>query len=82
MIAFLLSPLLGAALLAPQSPEPPAPTAKDYRQWQQTIEPDAIELGYEALPWRNRFWPAIEEARKLGRPVLLWTMNGHPLGCT
>ena len=21
-------------------------------------------------------------ARRLGRPILLWTMNGHPLGCT
>jgi hypothetical protein len=79
MLAFLL----GAALLAPQSPQdPPVPTAKDYQQWQQSIEPDATELGYQAMPWRNRFWPAIEEARALGRPVLLWTMNGHPLGCT
>ena len=36
----------------------------------------------ERIGWRNEFWPAVEEARRLGRPILLWTMNGHPLGCT
>jgi hypothetical protein len=44
--------------------------------------PDATELAYLDVGWRNAFWPAVQEARALGRPILFWTMNGHPLGCT
>ncbi|MFM1871506.1 MAG: hypothetical protein RL398_928 [Planctomycetota bacterium] len=46
------------------------------------IRPNEAELAYRAIGWRNRFWPAVEEAKRLGRPLLFWTMNGHPLGCT
>lgn len=46
------------------------------------IRPSADELSFEDIGWRNAFWPAVQEARALGRPILLWTMNGHPLGCT
>ena len=51
-------------------------------RWLNFIRPSKKELAYEQFGWRNRFWPAVEEARRLGRPILLWTMNGHPLGCT
>jgi hypothetical protein len=67
-------------VLAPQAP-PPVPTAKDYVEWSAKIEPDQKELAYLRVGWRGKFWPAVEEARELGRPLLLWTMNGHPLGC-
>ncbi|MFN9706025.1 MAG: hypothetical protein ACK595_14535 [Planctomycetota bacterium] len=62
--------------------QPPAPTAADHDRWARVIEPDATERAYEQIAWRNAFWPAVEEARALGRPILLWAMNGHPLGCT
>ena len=75
----MLALLLAAALCAPQSP---VPTAKDYSQWMVAIEPDATERAYQDIAWRNAFWPAVVEARALGRPILFWTMNGHPLGCT
>ena len=82
--------LLFGALLAPQTAPgaaavltaPPVPTASDYRQWIDAIVPDATELAYLDVGWRNAFWPAVQEARALGRPILFWTMNGHPLGCT
>jgi hypothetical protein len=70
------------SIAAPQEIQPPAPSAADFREWLARIEPDATELGYLQVAWRNAFWPAVLEARDLGRPVLLWTMNGHPLGCT
>lgn len=46
------------------------------------VRPAGHELSFEKIAWRNAFWPAVTEARELGRPILLWTMNGHPLGCT
>lgn len=50
--------------------------------WAAFIRPDEDERRFEQVGWRNAFWPAVQEARALGRPLLLWTMNGHPLGCT
>ena len=58
------------------------PGPDTFQQWGEFIQPSAQELSYERIGWRNKFWPAVEEARRLGRPILLWTMNGHPLGCT
>lgn len=75
MLATLLTFLL-------QAPQTPVPTVQDHARWLAAIEPNATELAYQAIPWRNEFWPAVQEARALGRPILLWTMNGHPLGCT
>lgn len=58
------------------------PNAENYRTWLKFIQPDAREQAYKEIDWRNKFWPAVQEAKQLGRPILLWTMNGHPLGCT
>lgn len=77
-----LTTLLALVLQAPQSPTVPVPTAANFRQWMEFIEPDATETAYRGIAWRNEFWPAVQEAKALGRPILFWTMNGHPLGCT
>lgn len=61
---------------------PYVPNAKNFDRWVKFIRPNSRELSFEQIGWRNQFWPAVQQARELGRPVLLWTMNGHPLGCT
>lgn len=58
------------------------PNAENFRAISQAIQPSAEENSWKRIGWRNAFWPAVQEARRLGRPILLWTMNGHPLGCT
>tara|TARA_R110000868_G_scaffold181946_1_gene422926 strand:- start:8 stop:310 length:303 start_codon:yes stop_codon:yes gene_type:complete len=63
-------------------PDAQIPGAENFEQLAALIRPSNDELKFEEIGWRNQFWPAVLEARKLGRPVLLWTMNGHPLGCT
>ncbi len=73
---------LCVAFVALQAPAALAPSADNFRQWSQFIRPSEKESAYRRIAWRTKFWPAVEEARKLGRPLLLWTMNGHPLGCT
>jgi len=50
--------------------------------WLEFVLPAEDELQWREIPWRDAFWPAMEEAREAGLPVLLWVMNGHPLGCT
>lgn len=79
---------LAVSALAQQSPptelpiRAPAPTAESHARWLEFLEPDATETAYRAVAWRTQFWPAVQEAKALGRPILFWAMNGHPLGCT
>jgi len=48
----------------------------------ETVLPSAEELLWREIPWRDAFGIAVLEANAQERPVLLWAMNGHPLGCT
>ena len=73
---------LAPSVSAQDAPESLDPDQDNVDAWAEFIRPNGDELSYEAIGWRNTFWPAVEEARELGRPILLWTMNGHPLGCT
>lgn len=54
----------------------------DFAGWMKFIEPDEKELAFQSLGWRMTLQEGIDDARRLGQPILLWTMNGHPLGCT
>ncbi len=54
----------------------------NYAKWRDHILPAASELDYESLPWLTNFKDGILAADAQQRPLLLWTMNGHPLGCT
>jgi hypothetical protein len=39
-------------------------------------------LAWQQIPWATTFKDGIVAADAAGKPLLLWTMNGHPLGCT
>jgi hypothetical protein len=53
-----------------------------FDRFRDTILPSAEERAFLDIPWRESFWSAVTEARDADRPILLWAMNGHPLGCT
>lgn len=46
------------------------------------VLPDASELAWRSLGWRASLWQGVVDAYAAKRPILLWAMNGHPLGCT
>jgi len=46
----------------------------------QQIIPSREERGYEEIPWRLSVWEGLLAAQKEEKPVLLYVMNGHPLG--
>lgn len=46
------------------------------------IRPRAAEVAFLDIGWHESFHSAVNEARETNRPILLWAMNGHPLGCT
>jgi hypothetical protein len=80
--------LLPYSPLAAQAPKGPPAKAKvelndrNYAEWRKHILPDTGELGWQQIPWETTFKDGIVAADAAGKPLLLWTMNGHPLGCT
>jgi hypothetical protein len=73
--------LLAPCALADGTAAPPL-TDATFEALRDAILPSAEERAFEAVGWRPSFGEAVREAREQGRPVLLWAMNGHPLGCT
>jgi hypothetical protein len=57
-------------------------TDANYAKWRDYLLPSQKDLAYKAIPWRASFWDAVVEAQAKDKPILLWAMNGHPLGCT
>ena len=56
--------------------------ATNVEAWRRHILPDESELQWRKIPWLWTLQEGILKAAEAKRPVLLWTMNGHPLGCT
>jgi hypothetical protein len=46
------------------------------------VKPTADEEKWLEVPWMASLWEARQRAAALGKPILLWEMDGHPLGCT
>jgi hypothetical protein len=46
------------------------------------IRPSADEDRWATIPWGVSLWEARKTAAAKGKPILLWEMDGHPLGCT
>ena len=57
-------------------------TDETYEVWRDHILPDSSEMAWEKIPWLSTFKDGILAANVQQKPLLLWTMNGHPLGCT
>ena len=80
--------LLPSSPLAGRTPDVPTAKAKvelndqNYAEWRKHILPDTGELAWQQIPWATTFKDGIVAADAAGKPLLLWTMNGHPLGCT
>ena len=87
-LGLLTAALLPSSPLAGQTSEVPPAKAKvelndqNYADWRKHILPDTGELAWQQIPWATTFKDAIVAADGAGKPLLLWTMNGHPLGCT
>ncbi len=77
----LLAGLLGLSC----APEPTASLAAEpfpFETLHALIRPHDGEDPWATIPWRTSLWEARREAAAAGKPILLWEMDGHPLGCT
>ena len=57
-------------------------SAANFNFWRSYINASDTELEWQTLPWKMSFHEGLKDGARLDKPVLLWAMNGHPLGCT
>lgn len=70
---------LGAsASLPPADPVRP----EKFDELIKLIKPGIDEDKWATIPWMTDLWQARQLAARQGKPILLWEMDGHPLGCT
>ncbi|MFT4649230.1 MAG: hypothetical protein ACI87O_002460 [Planctomycetota bacterium] len=79
MIALTLALTVIVSLLPSQEPKSLAPENLDSILAQ--ILPDESELLWKDVDWRVSLADGIADAQVAKKPILLWAMNGHPLGC-
>ncbi len=76
---------LAATLLGPSGPRfvvGAEPSKQSLADLHALIKPQAAEEAWSKIPWMTSLWEARQKAAAAGKPILLWEMDGHPLGCT
>lgn len=71
-----------ALCLVPQAPAPQGLPHEALPAWRTHLAPQANEDRWRQIPWRQTMGDGLRDAAREGKPLLLWLMNGHPLGCT
>ena len=56
--------------------------AQEFQQLHALIKPHRGEAKWAQIPWLTSLWEARQRAAAEGKPILLWEMDGNPLGCT
>ena len=76
--------LLAAVLLLTTfcAAQDPVLNGDTFNVWRSFIVPSAEERPDEQIAWASNLAEGLERAHAQQRPLLLWMMNGHPLGCT
>jgi hypothetical protein len=77
-----LSAAAGVAAAEDLSPTRNRLTPETIAQLQGLIKPKVDEDKWTQIPWMANLWQARKRAAAEGKPILLWEMDGHPLGCT
>jgi hypothetical protein len=57
-------------------------TPAHFADVRKLIKPADTEDRWTQIPWLTSLTEARKTAAAQGKPILLWEMDGHPLGCT
>lgn len=84
LLASCAALVLGGASPAAQGPlgERRQLDAASLAEVVRQVVPGEDELTWRAIPWRATLRAGLQDATVERKPVLLWAMNGHPLGTT
>jgi hypothetical protein len=72
----------GLAAGQPRESTGDKPLRQSLAELHAVIKPQAAEEAWSKIPWMTSLWEARKKAAATGKPILLWEMDGHPLGCT
>lgn len=67
---------------APLATSPGEITPAQFEEVFDLCRPPAQESAWLQVGWEIDLWKARERAAREGKPIFLWEMDGHPLGCT
>ena len=56
-------------------------TEQRFHQLHKQLQPAADER-WRTIPWRTSLLEAQRRAVTEKKPIFIWAMDGHPLGCT
>jgi len=56
-------------------------TTEQFDKLRALIKPHSDEDKWAEIQWTTSLWEARQRAASLGKPILLWEMDGNPLGC-
>ena len=82
MKRLLLPVVLLAALVASAAPGASTRSLAPEAELMAVIVPSPKEQAWLAIPWETDLADARRKAVAEGKPIFLWEMDGHPLGCT
>ena len=52
-----------------------------FQRLHELLQPDRREL-WQTIPWKISLLDAQQAAAREHKPIFIWAMDGHPLGCT
>lgn len=64
-----------------QSGKSQALTLEKFREIHAELRPDE-QAPWRTIPWKIGLLDAQNVAAQEGKPIFIWAMDGHPLGCT
>lgn len=70
-------PILSSVVLALSS----ALTTAEFDTLHQQLQPSGEEV-WRSIPWKISMLDAQAAAVREKKPIFIWAMDGHPLGCT
>lgn len=56
-------------------------TKAEARRLIEELRPDP-DAAWRTIPLKIRLLDAQRDAAREGKPIFIWAMDGHPLGCT
>jgi hypothetical protein len=74
--------MLCPAVVRADEPDPRLqPTAENFAKYQAFLRPRPEEEKWLRIPWMTDLWEARKKAAAVGKPLLLWEMDGSPMAC-
>ena len=56
-------------------------TQAEFQRLHRQLQPDP-KATWRTIPWKTSVLDAQAAAARAGKPIFIWAMDGHPLGCT